>query len=273
MANSYQLNTTRNLPDHHRVLKAVLGFFEKTAGTTGAYLSGSTAAGRMDEDSDLDVGVLFSSPASRQAAWEKRWDWEIAPWFHRFDADHIKPYFVIYFFEPLIKADINLYIASDLPPYEGGPYEVLWDDIGELGYWQEKNKPSQDLTPDWSNVVHEDERFWAWMLYLYSHVHRGEYYHTAGEFPALRDILEQWAARLAGQTGFKSRYLEEFPYADPLFENNLFPKPDLESLKVSMQDAMAVQIFLRRKISQQLGVGWITTDGAIEKIASLVGAL
>jgi len=87
----------------------------------GAWLSGSAARGDADEYSDLDIGVCFGDPAARAAAWSHRWEWPIAPWFHRFDADHVRPYFVIYLFEEAVKADIALYVPDDLPPPEGGP--------------------------------------------------------------------------------------------------------------------------------------------------------
>ena len=270
---SFNIHSTKDLRDHDSVLRALFQFFSDTPGVIGCYLSGSTVTGCMDEDSDLDIGVVYGSASERKAAWETRWDWEIAPWFHRMDADHIKPYFVIYFFEPQIKADINLYIAEDLPPYEGGPYEIVWDDTGALEGWQDGLTEPQDSPHDWREVVHEDERFWAWIFYLYSHVHRGEYYHSAYEFPAIRDILEKWAARLGGYSFFNSRHLEDHAYADQLKENDLFPKPDRESMRVSMLDAIQVQLSLRRKIAKEPGITWNTTDDAIEKFVNLVNIL
>jgi hypothetical protein len=273
MMKSVHVDSTRNLPEHDRVLQSMLNTFADTPGVVGCYLSGSAATGKMDEDSDLDIGIVFESMEARDSAWDSRWEWEIAPWFHRFDADHIKPFFVIYLFEPQIKADINLYIATDLPPYEGGPYKVLWDDTSVLQSWQDGLRAPQNSSPDWRSTNHEDERFWAWMFYLYSHVHRGEYYHAAYEFPALRDILEKWAARLEGFLHFKSRYLEDQVYADPLIENDLFPKPDLFSLKTCMVDAIEVQHFYRRKIQEMVDISWRTTDYAINKIENLVRSL
>ena len=55
MPESYNGQSTLNLPDHKRVLQALLKFFVDTPGVIGCYLSGSTATGRMDEDSDLDI--------------------------------------------------------------------------------------------------------------------------------------------------------------------------------------------------------------------------
>src|SRR5438477_509704 len=82
----------------------------------GAWVSGSLASRNADAYSDIDVGVCFRDEPSRKAMWSHRWDWPIAPWFHRFDADHVRPFFVIYFFEPAVKADIALYVDDELPP-------------------------------------------------------------------------------------------------------------------------------------------------------------
>ena len=272
MAETYDIGSTRHLPDHDRILQALLKLFSGVPGVIGCYLSGSMATNKMDEDSDLDIAIVFDSSKSREACWGTRWDWDLPDWFHRMDADHIKPYLVIYLFEPQIKGDINLYITSDLPPYEGGPFLVVWDDTGVLTEWQHSQVPSpMKHVPE--DIVHDDERFWAWMFYLFNHVHRGEYYHCASEFYALRDILERWVALLVGKYRFNSRHLEDQHFADPLFENDLFPKPDLVSLKTSMLDAIRVQLSLRPRIAQADGLTWKTADEAISKIEGLVDDL
>lgn len=267
---SFNIEATRNLIDHDEVLQAILGFFYEIPGVSGCFLSGSVATNEMDEDSDLDIGVVFQSAERREAIWQKRWDWEIAPWFHRFDADHIKSYFVIYLFEPQIKADINLYLESDLPPIEGGPYTVVWDQRGVLDTWIKSLSKQQNHYPNWQEAVHEDERFWAWLFYLYTHVHRGEYYNGAYEFPAIRDILEQWVARLAGHSQFTSRRLESTEFSECLLEYDLFPRPDRESLKASMLSGIEIQLVLRREIEDKSGIVWKTEANAIEKISNLI---
>src|SRR5262245_66604850 len=125
-------------------------------------VAGSVVRGIADEHSDLDVCVFFADAESRERAWAERWSWDIAPWFHRFDADHVRPHFVIYLFEPAVKADIALYGRGDLPPPEGGPYRVAWDDEAVLAEWA--TRPAERVA-DWSPAVHEDERFWAWTDY------------------------------------------------------------------------------------------------------------
>jgi hypothetical protein len=270
---AFDIKATRNLPDHDKVLQALLRFFYETPGVIGCFLSGSLATGETDEDSDLDVGVLCQSAQDRDSVWQQRWGREIAPWFHRFDADHVKPYFVIYMYQPQIRADINLYVENDLPSYEGGPYTIVWDQKNTLEAWIIAHAQQQPSGPNWQGVVHEDERFWAWSFYIYQHVHRGEYYHVAYEFPALRDIVETWAARLAGHAGFDSRYLENKAFANRLLDADLSPQPNRASLKAAMMDAIEIQLSLREEIGEKLGINWHTKKAAIEKISRLIAGL
>jgi predicted nucleotidyltransferase len=165
--NEFNLFTINNLEDHNKVLEKILTFFYNLNSVIGAFVSGSTANGNIDLNSDLDIGILIGNSCDRESVWKCRWDREIAPWFHRFDADHIKAFFVIYLFEPKIKADINLYIPGDLPSSLGAPYKIIWDKTKKLEEWYEKNSIKPICKPDWSNVVHEDERFWVWMFYSF----------------------------------------------------------------------------------------------------------
>ena len=61
IVNLYGIDATKHLPDHDALLDAILGTFDQTPGVIGCFLSGSTATGQMDVDSDLDVGVVFES--------------------------------------------------------------------------------------------------------------------------------------------------------------------------------------------------------------------
>jgi len=88
---------------HQEVLDKIVRFFRSRTGAVGGSVSGSVARGIADEYSDLDVGIFFADADAREAAWASRWEWEIAPWFHRFEADHVKPYMVIYLYEPVSK--------------------------------------------------------------------------------------------------------------------------------------------------------------------------
>src|SRR4051794_19310969 len=245
------------LPEHHRVLAAILQYFRPSA--AGAWVSGSVARGGMDEESDIDVGICFASEAERRAAWETRFDWEIAPWFHRFDADHVKPFFVIYLFSPKVKADIPLYTLDDLPGPEGGPYVLAWDHTGRLREWASGAVPAEEPV-DWSTAVHEEERFWAWLVYSLQHIRRGELYSIASEFAALRDIVEQWQARLEGRSRFSIRRAEQLGDTSEL--GDLFPRPERESLKNALQKLIAIHDRQR----SQLDLPWRTSDAAREQI-------
>jgi predicted nucleotidyltransferase len=254
----------QGLPDHRRVLEAVLAHFRPSA--VGAWVSGSVARGGMDEESDVDVGICFGSEAERQAAWEMRQDWEIAPWFHRFDADHVKPFFVIYLFSPKVKTDIPLYTLDNLPAPDGGPYVLAWDDTGRLREWAKAAVPAGDPV-DWSPAIHEEERFWAWLVYSLQHVRRGELYSTASDFAALRDIVEQWHARLDGRSRFSTRRAEQLGDTSELAE--LFPRPEHGSLKHALLKLIAIHDRQRA----ELDLPWRTAEAARERIRRWVEEL
>ncbi len=270
---SLNIEATKQLPEHDIALKAILEFFYEYQGIDGCFLSGSVAARTMDKNSDVDLGILFGHEVAINDAWQKRWEWNIAPWFHRFDADHIKPYFVIYFFEPDIKADIHLFLKENLPPKEGGPYEIIWDNSGDLEQWQVIQNELPFPSPDWNDAVHEDEQFWAWLFFLYSHVNRGEYYDGASEFPPIRNIVEQWIARLAGKHEFVSRKLENEVYAKKLLQNDIFPSPNRRSLKTAIINLAKLQLDLRSEIEKKYEIKWKTGQGAILKISELINDL
>jgi predicted nucleotidyltransferase len=252
------------LPEHRRVLAAVFDFFRPQA--PGAWVSGSVASGGMDAESDLDVGILFANEASREAAWARRWDWQIAPWFHRFDADHVRPYFVIYLFDPRVKTDIPLYTPGDLPAPAGGPYVLAWDDTGWLATWAARAVPGDEV-PDWAPAVHEEERFWAWLVYSVQHVRRGEYYSIASDFWYLRDIVEQWQARLEGRPRFAIRRAERLGETRELAE--LFPRPERADLK----RALLRLVDLHDRQRAQLELPWRTSEDGRRRIRRWVQEL
>ena len=257
-------------------------------------MAGSVAYGGMDEESDLDVGICFAGDAGRDEAWERRWDWEIAPWLHRFDADHVKPYFVIYLFEPaaqppvrdsgpvegvrgnrevprgrgdrVIKTDIPLYTLDDLPAAEGGPYVLAWDDTGRLARWAASAVPPP-AEVDWTPAVHEEERFWAWLVYSLQHVRRGEYYSIAGDFWYLRDVVEQWEARLAGLPRFAIRRAERALDTAELAE--LFPRPERAELARALR--RLIEIHDRQRA--QLDLPWRTSEAARARIRAWIAEL
>ena len=253
-----------SLPDHRRVLEAVLTFFRRDRPAIGAWVSGSVARGDADEYSDLDIGVCFRDEAALAAAWSHRWEWPIAPWFHRFDADHVRPHFVIYLFEPAVKADIALYGRGDLPPPEGGPYRVAWDDEAVLADWA--TRPAERVA-DWSQAVHEDERFWAWTYYCVRHVERGELYEIASELHWLRGIVEAWRARLAGEAEFSPRRAEARYDLTELAET--FPRPERQELR----RALLKLIELHERQRATIEADWRTSDAARRQIQAMVERL
>lgn len=253
------------LPEHRRVLTAVLEFFRSEA--VAALVAGSVARGGMDEESDLDVHLVFADEAARERVWQQRWDWQIAPWLHRFDADHIIPHFVIYLFEPRVKADLPLHTVDHLPPAAGGPYAVAWDDTGRLDErWIAEAVPD-DESPDWSAAVHEEERLWAWLVYCVQHIRRGEYYSIAADFGPIRDVVEQWQARLAGRTRFTVRRAEQLLDTSEL--SRLFPSPDRAELK----QALALLIDIHDRQRARLNLQWRTSERARATIRQWVNEL
>lgn len=234
-------------------------------------VSGSLARGGADEHSDLDTCVFFVDEASRAAAWATRWEWEIAPWFHRFDADHVRPHFVIYLFKPGVKTDLVLNLVTDPPTPGGAPYEVLWDDAGDVTRWVEaSNSGRVERPPDWSDAAHEDERLWAWLYYSVLHMRRGEYYDLAYDFHMLRNIVETWHARLAGRGFFDVRRVHEREPETIEEFADLFPRPERESLKRAFVKLIEVH---ERQRAQIDGVEWRTPGEGRERIARWIREL
>lgn len=262
------------LPEHSRVLKAIAERFDGSPQRPiGCFVSGSVARDDMDPQSDIDIGFVYADSGARDAEWDTRWEWDIAPWFHRFDADHIKPHFVIYLFNPDIKADISLYVEDDLPPVEGAPYRIVWDDSGVLGKWNEMIQAQSLPAPDWSQADHEDERFWAWSFYLYAHLKRGEYYGCARDFQMLMNIVETWTARLEGYSVFEPRWAERVYGQSAYIGCYGFPKPTFLSLKESLQTIVLRYGILRKFVTKRCAVEWKTEASGIRRIQDLISSL
>lgn len=249
----------------------MVAFFRGSAGVVGMAVSGSIARGVADDHSDLDVVVFFADAESRERAWGERWNWDIAPWFHRFDADHVRPHFVIYLFEPGIKTDLPLNLVSDPPTPGGAPYEVLWDETGEVMRWVEASNAGRQVLPaDWSEAAHEDERLWAWIYYCVLHMRRGEYYDLAYDFHMLRNIVETWHARLAGESFFDVRRVHERDPETMAELADLFPRPEREALKRGLQKLIELHERQRPQIDW---VEWRTPAEGRERIARWVDEL
>jgi Nucleotidyltransferase domain len=260
-----------SLPSNHRrVLERVSGFFKSVPGVVGMAVSGSVARGGMDEHSDLDLDVFFADARSREQAWNARWDWDILPWFHRFDADHVRPYFVIYLFEPGVKTDLPLLLADDAPEPGGAPFEVLWDRSGEVTRWVEASNAGRQVLPaDWSEAAHEEERLWAWTYYCVLHMRRGEYYDIVTDFHFIRNIVEIWHARLRGEPFFDVRRVHEREPETLERFAEMFPRPERESLKRALQRVLE----LHDEQRAQLDVEWRTIPETRERIRRWVAEL
>ncbi|MBX3020796.1 MAG: hypothetical protein KF799_03905 [Bdellovibrionales bacterium] len=262
------------LPAHEGLCAEILLHFRQQPGIIGAFVSGSGAAGKMDRHSDLDLGFICENREMREKIWRQRFHWRLPNWFHRMDADHIKPYFVIYLFEPDIHVDLCFYTREDLPSQAGGPFVLAWDQKALLRGWiRHVNEPYR-TPPEWSAVVHEDERFWTWMHYQWSHTNRGEYYDSAMFMSDLRAIIEKWHARLNGSEIFRSRRIEE--RGDTSFIESMkatFPLPDCESLKNSYLAMIEIHNRQRAEIDKMVKPEWKTSTLAREKITRLVQEL
>ena len=270
------MNSTLNLlsAQHQAVLDSVVRFFQEQPGAVGGCVSGSVARRAADEYSDLDVAIFFADQEAREAIWAARWDWEITPWFHRFDADHVKPYFVIYLFEPGVKADLPLHLVTDPPLPGGAPFELLWDTSGDVVKWVEaSNAGRQELAPDWSAVVHEEERIWAWIYYCVRHVQRGEYYDVASDFHMLREIVEAWHARLGGKPFFDVRRVHEREPETMRRFADLFPRPERESQKQALRALIEIHDGQREQVEGSLGVAWRTSADGRGRIRELADSL
>jgi predicted nucleotidyltransferase len=264
-----------SLPSGHQdVLDAVVEFFRSYPGVVGGTVAGSVARGVADEFSDLDLGIFFADEAARDAAWADRWEWALGSWFHRFDADHVRPHFVIYLLEPGVKTDIPLFVAGEPPEPEGAPFEVLWDTTGEVTRWVEaSNAGKQELAPDWDEVVHEEERLWAWTYYCVLHARRGEVYDVASDFGPLRAIVEAWHARLRGQAFFDVRRVHERDPETVEAFAALFPRPELRSVKHALQALLGLHERQRTEVDRLRRPAWRTKPEARERIRRLVDEL
>ncbi|MHA2203963.1 MAG: hypothetical protein ACW991_09770, partial [Candidatus Hodarchaeales archaeon] len=209
---------------------------------------------------------------SLEKFWEERWDWDLPTWFHRFDADHVKEHFIIILFEPDIKVDLALYTKDSLPPPEGAPFLLDYYKEQDLKTWcensnklfqEEQKKPEINL----AEIIHDDERVWAWLFYSYVHIARGEYYAIAADFSWLRGIAEKWIAHFHYEMNFETRRLEFLFEIDDL-ENlgKLFPLPEKESLITACQILLTLLLELRGSIESQIPITWNTTPRCINKI-------
>ncbi|MFN7904219.1 MAG: hypothetical protein ACK5P5_03455 [Pseudobdellovibrionaceae bacterium] len=262
------------LTDHKILCEKLIAFFRNEPGIIGSFISGSGAAGGMDFYSDLDLGFVCANNEAKEKIWSQRFDWKLPTWFHRMDADHVKPYFIIYLFEPHIHVDLCFYTMENLPSQLGGPCEVAFDHLDRLKSWSQEMGRSALTPADWSNIVHEEERFWTWVHYAWMHVGRGEYYDIAADFEFMRKIPHNWHARLKGSEKFITRRLEqtgELEFIESM--RQCFPTPDRSSLKTALLSLIAVHNSQKVRVDQMIKPEWKTSQAARDKITQLVSAI
>lgn len=260
-----------SLPLHKDLCNSLLRVFSQDSRIDSAFISGSGASGNMDVYSDLDLGFVCSSNSTKEEIWQNRFEWDLPPWFHRMDADHVKPFFTIYLFEPHIHVDLAFYTLDNLPPKAGGPFTIAFDKSNRMMKWAtEVNKP-YSTPPDWSKIVHEEEQFWTWTHYSWCHSARGEYYDDASTFHIMRKLLQQWQARLQGTERFDTRRLEQRGEMEFIQRMRpLFPKPDRASMKSALLAMIEIHNSQRQEIERTLRPHWNTTQAARDKITRLV---
>lgn len=259
------------LPTHKNLCHSLLNLFFNDNRIDGAFISGSGASGNMDLYSDLDLGFVCSSESTKEEIWQNRFSWNLPAWFHRMDADHIKPYFIIYLFEPHIHVDLALYTMVDLPHNTAGPVTLAFDKKAQLARWNSETNKPQISNPDWSKVVHEEEQFWTWIHYSWCHSGRGEYYDDASTFHLMRDIVQSWHARLNGKEKFDTRRLEQ--RGENAFIDSMrfcFPTPDRASMKTALLNLIDIHNKQREQLDQLVRPKWKTTQDARNKISQLV---
>ncbi len=271
--------TIEELSEHNRTKMDLEDYFKSLNSVIGIFLSGSSATNTMDQYSDIDIGIVIDSNDNLDSIWKKRWDWDLPEWFHRFDADHVRDHFVIYLFEPNVKADIVLYTMDTLPPPEGGPYLLTYVKDSKLTDWNEtiirelkEQKPPSTLNV--KEIIHDDERMWAWIYYCYLHLARGEYYTLAADFFMLRAIVEKWMAHFRYQTPFGTRRLEtKFLKEDLEKLNLLFPTPDRISLTQACKELIDLTLELRKEITLRMGNIWKTSENSIKHVKEVIESL
>lgn len=260
-----------SLPKHQMLFEQILSYFKGKAEVSGIFLSGSGAVGNMDRYSDLDLGFVCSSSAAREKIWNKRFEWDLPMWFHRMDADHVKPHFIIYLFEPDIHVDLAFYTLEALLQSAGAPYYIVWDSTGSLEKWAQDMNSFPGAAPDWENVIHEDEQFWTWIHYSWCHVARGEYYDIASQFEFLRRIPHTWYARLKGKPVFDSRRLEQKGDAEFIQTmSRTYASPDLLTLKNALLALIEIHNYQRSQLDKILTPYWKTSSAARIRITQLV---
>lgn len=271
MINPKVYSHMNELINHKKLCEQLIRFFLDSSEIIAAFISGSGVSGAMDKYSDLDLGFVCKDNLAKDQMWKNRLNWKLPEWFHRMDADHVKPYFIIYLFEPHIHVDLAFYTLDNLPSQAGGPFTIAFDKNLQLENWIAKVNRPYKVEPDWSNVVHEEERFWTWTHYSWCHSGRGEYYDDASTFDIMRGVIQKWHSRLNGNENFNTRRLEqkgEIEFIKSMMP--CFPKPNRQEMKLALLNLINLHNKQRVKVEKLIRPQWTTSQYTRDKITQLV---
>jgi hypothetical protein len=146
------------------------------------FLAGSY--GRRGEDgySDLDVALVFTDAAQREAAWEKRRDFvqAVMPYVpaKSFDGAHIRPFFHIALYSNGSKVDYRYETKAELQP---NPWDrdirILKDDHGWAEQFQQASGAAMIPQPriTTAELTALDERFWVMFWDAFRLLLRGDH--------------------------------------------------------------------------------------------------
>jgi hypothetical protein len=261
------LDATKHLPNHHRLLKSSFQFFQQQSGVNGFFVGGALAAGLTDPFCTLDIGILFESSEARSKCWSHRNHWNIAPWIKYSDRSNKEIFGLDFYFAPNLRVDYRFYTKSDLPLE--GPLGVLvgWDPTGHLDQWHEKVNSSSVSHTSWQQVIHEDERFWAWTHFSILHATRGEFHDVVQYMKDLRELVESWQTRLDGMSASYTRQTTA-KYRPEFLERmkKTFCPPHSEGVREAFKNLIKIQLHQRTQIDRAFSPKWTVTASTISKI-------
>lgn len=254
--------SSRHLPRHQRFLQSIFKFFNSRKEVKACFLHGSAAAEHLHPFSDLELGILCEDASLRHTLWDFRTEWEFHPEMQLKDAGTEPLYRVSFVALPQLHLHIHLFTEKDMPTAEQGPFVIAWDSTGKLDAWAR--------ALNWSQVVHEDEQFWAWTHFSAMYAARGEYHDVVQHLEDLRGIVQSWQKRLdeMSKTQFKKmgqRFQPEF--LDRLKRTYCPPHPD--GIKVAYQNLIKIQLQQRALIERTLSPRWTVTSPTISRIQNL----
>ena len=146
-----------------RLQQKVLG----ERGLTACFLSGSYGRSQADGYSDLDIALIYPDTQSREAAWQKRFEFvrSVTPYVpaKSFDAEHVRPYFHIALYSNGTKADYRFETVDELQP---NPWDRDIRILKDSNHWAEQYQsacasvmiPQPRINAAELKAI--DERFW-----------------------------------------------------------------------------------------------------------------